>query len=383
MTDDEIERTLHDAFEAQARASVGDHASPPPPRFAAAPRRNRRRARVFAPLAAAAAVIAVVASVAALDDSPSKHGGVVAGGRSSAAASSTAAPSAAPTTLPSASVRVADGARLGTASASNAPLRMVHIKLYNADGATYGVGMPVVAYFSGEITQAKSLTKATSISIDGRPAQGAWYFERSAALSGYPIEAHLRLQSYWPEHAKIHVALATKGISAGPGLAFDDALTLDFKTGPRTVAVVDDVRHRMTVTSDNRTIGTFPVSLGSKQTPTTRGTKVVMEKGRSICMTGPGYHECGIKDTQRLTYSGEYLHAAPWNVANIKNGVDSSNGCTNLLPADAALVYKSLEVGDLVMYPNASGPQMQLGSGFGDWNVPWATWQQGGLVPTS
>ena len=39
--------------------------------------------------------------------------------------------------------------------------------------------------------------------------------------------------------------------------------------------------------------------------------KVVMEKGDNICMSGPGYHECNIKYTQRLTYSGEYLHAAP------------------------------------------------------------------------
>ena len=74
------------------------------------------------------------------------------------------------------------------------------------------------------------------------------------------------------------------------------------------------------------------MSLGAARTPTDSGVKVIMEKGDNICMTGPGYHECDIKYTQRLTYSGEYLHAAPWNVANIKRGVDTSNGCTNLLP---------------------------------------------------
>jgi hypothetical protein len=25
---------------------------------------------------------------------------------------------------------------------------------------------------------------------------------------------------------------------------------------------------------------------------------------------------------------------------------------------------------------------MQLGSGYGDWNVSWGAWQTGGLVPT-
>ena len=52
------------------------------------------------------------------------------------------------------------------------------------------------------------------------------------------------------------------------------------------------------------------------------------------------YYECGIKFDQRLTYDGEYLHSAPWNVYNITHGIDSSNGCTNLLPADAQKLYE-------------------------------------------
>jgi lipoprotein-anchoring transpeptidase ErfK/SrfK len=108
-----------------------------------------------------------------------------------------------------------------------------------------------------------------------------------------------------------------------------------------------------------------------------------MEKGDSICMSGPGYRQCGVKYTQRLTYGGEYLHSAPWNMPNIKRGVDSSNGCTNLDPTAAQTLYKVLEVGDVVSYPNAAGPMVDLSSGYGDWNVPWSTWLTGGLVPTS
>ncbi len=80
-------------------------------------------------------------------------------------------------------------------------------------------------------------------------------------------------------------------------------------------------------------------------------------------MTGPGYDECGIKYTQRLTYGGEYLHSAPWNVYNITHGVDSSNGCTNLLPTDAQKLYGMLEIGDVVLYPDANGGKMQIGAG--------------------
>ena len=63
--------------------------------------------------------------------------------------------------------------------------------------------------------------------------------------------------------------------------------------------------------------------------------------------------------------------------------MDSSNGCTNLLPDDAKKLYDFLRVGDVVIYPNANGPAMSLGAGYGDWNVSWGEWQTGGLVPTT
>ena len=51
------------------------------------------------------------------------------------------------------------------------------------------------------------------------------------------------------------------------------------------------------------------------------------------------------------------------------------------MPDDAQKLYEFLEIGDVVQYPNASGPLMGLGDGYGDWNVPWPQWQTGGLVP--
>jgi hypothetical protein len=186
-------------------------------------------------------------------------------------------------------------------SAAPKPTKPVHIKLLNADGSTYGVGMPVIAFFSRKITSGKALQDATTATVNGKSVKGAWYFETSAGGNG-PIEAHYRLQDYWPAHSKIHIGIPSKGLSAGKGLSYNDSLTLDFNTGARHVSTVDDASHRITVTSDGKKFGTFPVSLGASNTPTRRGTKVIMEKGASICMHGPGYSECGVKDTQRLTY---------------------------------------------------------------------------------
>jgi lipoprotein-anchoring transpeptidase ErfK/SrfK len=371
VSEDDLERTLRDAFAARAQASVGDTDQPPPPRFAgqAAVSAHRRRVRLFAPLAAAAAVLAVVGGIVAITNASDDGGGrhVIAGGSSPAGTAAASVSASAPTTpVPS--------------SSPTAPTQSVHIKLFNADGSTYGVGMPVVAYFSGRITDARALAAATSVTVAGKPLTTAWYFVPSTAGQG-PIEGHLRPEGYWPAHAKIHVGLKTQGLSAGRGIVYNDSLTLDFTTGPRTVAIVNDAKHAMTVTEDGKPLGTYPVSLGASKTPTTRGTKVIMAKGASICMSGPGYNECGIKYTQRLTYSGEYLHAAPWNEGNITRGIDSSNGCTNLMPADAARLYKTLRVGDIVQYPDAPGPEMTLGTGFGDWNIPWAQWRKGGLIP--
>jgi lipoprotein-anchoring transpeptidase ErfK/SrfK len=263
------------------------------------------------------------------------------------------------------------------------PTKPVHIKTLNADGVQYGVGMPVIAFFSKKIKSGVALQEATKVTADGKELTGAWYFEYSSYYKGYPIEAHWRPEEYWPAHSKVHVDIPAKHLSAGGNLAYDDSLTLDFYIGPKNIAVVDDATHRITVTSDGKKKFDFPVSLGANETPTRRGVKVIMEKGVSICMSGPGYHECGVKYTQRLTYDGEYLHAAPWNTANIDNGIDSSNGCTNLHDENAKTLYQFLEVGDVVVYPNANGPAMQLGDGYGDWNIDWNTWLTGGLVSTT
>ena len=296
---------------------------------------------------------------------------------------------------PAARVTVTGG---GSSSSSSTPAvpakpkKKVHIMLLNADGSVFGVGMPEIAYFSRKIKSGAALQKATTVTVDGKPAKGAWYFERSAAHKGYPVEGHFRLEHYWPANSKIFIKIPAKGLSAGGNMAFDDSLTSSWRTGASHIATVDDSSHTLTLTVNGKKEGTYPVSLGASNTPTRRGTKVIMEKGLSICMSGPGYDECDIKYTQRLTYDGEYLHSAPWNCTgssgctgpqNNIGSADSSNGCTNLLPDDAEKLYGLLRIGDVVTYPNANGPAMELGNGYGDWNVSWSSWLGGGYAPTS
>jgi lipoprotein-anchoring transpeptidase ErfK/SrfK len=277
------------------------------------------------------------------------------------------------------------------------PKTPVHLKTLNADGATYGVAMPVIVYLQHRIRTAKYFAAATKVTVNGTPFKGAWYFEGSSANKGYPIEAHWRPEHYWPAHSKVHVDLPMKGVSGGGNFAFDNSLTLDFNIGAEHIGLVNDagVPHTLTIRSDGKPYGTFPVSLGANTTRTRTGIKVIMEQLPTVCMHDEAntYSECGVKFDQRLTYDGEYLHAAPWNCTgapgclgpanNIANGIDSSNGCTNLRPGDAEKLFHFLQIGDPIEYPNANGSRMQLGDGYGDWNVPWSLWQSGGLISTT
>jgi lipoprotein-anchoring transpeptidase ErfK/SrfK len=258
----------------------------------------------------------------------------------------------------------------------------VHVRLYQGDGSTWGVGMPIIAYLSAKITDSKSFNDATKVTVNGQQVQGAWFFMNSTIYQGYPLEAHYRLQDYWPGHAQIHMDLPVQGLSAGPNLVFDDSLTLDMNTGPKNITAVDGKAERMIVTSDDKQVFSFPVSLGKATTPTYNGIKVVIDKKNPERMIGhdPGdQYNVLVPWSCRLTNSGEYIHAASWNGGNIGQR-STSNGCTNLNVNDAQNYYNFAQLGDVATYVNTGGGTMPSWDGYGDWNLPWTTWQGGGIV---
>jgi lipoprotein-anchoring transpeptidase ErfK/SrfK len=257
----------------------------------------------------------------------------------------------------------------------------VHIRLLEGDGSTWGIGMPIIAYLSAKVTDAHAFAAAGTVTVNGQPAGGAWYFQRSAIYKGYPLEAHYRTQKYWPAHAKIHLDLAAKGKSAGTGLVFDNSLTLDMNTGAANITRVDGRTKRMTTTSDGKQMFQFPVSLGKASTPTFGGVKVVMEKDKVQRMTGPGY-DLKVPWSVRVTNSGEFLHSASWNGGNIGQR-STSHGCTNLTVKDAKRFFDFAQIGDVTVFTNTGGPTMPSWDGYGDWNVAWPTWRDGGALKTA
>ncbi|HEU5006305.1 MAG TPA: L,D-transpeptidase [Jatrophihabitantaceae bacterium] len=281
-------------------------------------------------------------------------------------------------------------------TAPNLPQKTVRVTSLESDGSTYGVGMPIVLYFSPAPTDSTAFTKAVQVTVNGAPAGGAWFWEQPTAdeKKTNTIEAHYRPKTYWPGHAQIHVGIPIGGLSAGNtkhnSLVYSGKLTsLDFNIGAAHVSTVNAATHSMAVTSDGKPVKTIKVSLGEAQTPTYSGVKVVMQKGEdapgtdklrpdgAVRMVGPGYDEI-VDWSVRITESGEYVHAAPWNS---EIGLQStSNGCTNLFTADAEWFYKFSNIGDVVQYPRTDGTLMPSWDGYGDWNLPWGVWSRGGLL---
>jgi hypothetical protein len=80
----------------------------------------------------------------------------------------------------------------------------------------------------------------------------------------------------------------------------------------------------------------------------------------------------------RVTYSGEFVHAAPWSVASQGNS-NVSHGCTGMSTDNAAWFYNLSKVGDVVEY-TGTDKQMTLTNGFGDWNESFANYKSGSAL---
>ena len=72
----------------------------------------------------------------------------------------------------------------------------------------------------------------------------------------------------------------------------------------------------------------------------------------------------------RLTYSGEFIHAAPWSVGS-QGYANVSHGCTGMSTENADWLYAMSRRGDVVEYTGTDRP-MTLDNGYGDWNESFA-----------
>jgi lipoprotein-anchoring transpeptidase ErfK/SrfK len=129
----------------------------------------------------------------------------------------------------------------------------------------------------------------------------------------------------------------------------------------------------------------YPASYGLDSDPgrmTHSGTHVVMSKHPVYYMSNPKYHYQNVeaRSAVRISSNGEFIHSAPWSVAQ-QGRANVSHGCVNLSPDNAAAVFDTVLPGDPV---EIVGTFRQLGSRDGpyyDWTIPWDLWRGKSALP--
>lgn len=259
------------------------------------------------------------------------------------------------------------------------PANQVSVSSFLGDDAVVGVGMPLIVRFGREIPEEYRDDVQRRMTVESNPAQeGIWHWASATEIRYRPKE-------FWQAGTTVSYTIQTGGLPMGDGWYGRNGLAVDIKVGPATVMVVDNKTKQMTVTRDGEVLRRIPVSLGKTRTPSSSGTMVVIEKQRETVfdtMDNPNpedRYRLDIEYAQRLTWGGEYIHAAPWSVAS-QGKRNVSHGCINMSDANAKWLFSQTRVGDPV---TVKGTERELrnGNGWTDWNLSWEEYVKGSALP--
>ncbi|MFJ9575268.1 Ig-like domain-containing protein [Streptomyces sp. NPDC101191] len=254
---------------------------------------------------------------------------------------------------------------------------------FGPGGGTYGVGQPLTAELSHPVAATdragrRAVERALPVSSEPH-VDGSWHWVG-------PTTLHYRPRHYWPAHATIRVRSALDRVRVTDRLYGGPSAPLTLTTGDRIEAVTDVGAHTMTVLRDGQVVRTIPVTTGKEGYRTRGGIKVVLGKEATVRMRGDSigiargnedFFDLKVQWATRVTWSGEYLHAAPWSL-DAQGSEDVSHGCTGMSTEDAAWLFRTLREGDVVRVVNGSGRQMTpFDNGYGDWNLSWSEWRRG------
>jgi lipoprotein-anchoring transpeptidase ErfK/SrfK len=258
-----------------------------------------------------------------------------------------------------------------------APRTLAFPSINPLNGETVGVGQPISIYFDEPITDRQAAENAITVTTDP-PAEGAFYWFSKK-------EVHWRPQQFWDPGTHVTVDIHDYGKDFGNGVYGEQDRTSHFTIGDALVATADGAAHQMTVAINGRLVRTMPISMGKPDTPSAKGVHVVTERNATkvmdsttfgLALDAPGGYIAKVKWATRISNSGEFVHSAPWSVAQQGNS-NVSHGCINLSPDNAKWFFDNAKKGDVVINVNTGGPDLKPYDGFGDWQVPWGQWVSG------
>ncbi len=254
------------------------------------------------------------------------------------------------------------------------PSRTFTTEILEGYHQTYGVGMPIILYFSRPITDKAAVERALQITTS-KPVVGAWYWD-------YPCNmavtcAYFRPRDYWPAGTTVSFAGHLNGVQGAPGMYGAHTLTQTFDIGASVVAVGNTATHRTQIYYNGKLRYNWPISSGRPGDDTPDGSYLTIEKENPVQMTGPGY-SLSVPWSVRFTFSGDYYHDAYWSVG--EQGFDNvSHGCVNLSPADAETYYNLAVPGDPVTI--VGSPKVGTwDNGWTEWFLSWPQYLQGSAL---
>lgn len=177
-----------------------------------------------------------------------------------------------------------------------------------------------------------------------------------------------------------------KGVDIGDGLYAATNRSADFTIGDDVRAVVDDATKTMTITKNGEKLRSMPTSNGrdNSEWATPNGIYQIGDQYDSLVMDSntfgvpesAGGYVTPVNYATQMSYSGIYIHGAPWSVW-AQGSENTSHGCINVTDADAQWVYENMKRGDIVEVKNTTGTTLPGYDGLGDWNIDWDTWKAG------
>ncbi|HEX2075561.1 MAG TPA: Ig-like domain-containing protein [Geodermatophilus sp.] len=249
------------------------------------------------------------------------------------------------------------------------------------DGQTVGVGMPIRVYFDQPVAD-KAAVESHLLVTSSTPTDGVWSWLTDS-------EVHFRPSQYWPENIDVTLHADLYGVDFGEGVWGEKDRTVSFRIGERHVSVADAGTHTMEVWDGDQLVQTFPISAGGPEFPSRNGPHVVTELNRDRVMDSSTYgvpvdspngYRTPVEYAVRISNSGEFVHAAPWSVAQ-QGRENVSHGCINLSTERAAWFFNFSQAGDVVEIRNSIGPTISAADGdIYDWAIPWEEWKAGSAL---
>lgn len=264
--------------------------------------------------------------------------------------------------------------------ATVAPRKVLETSISPLSGQTVGVGMPIIVRFNAKVADRAAVERALAVT-SAKPVEGAWSWVSST-------EVHYRPKAYWPAYDDITLDVGLNGVNAGRGVFGMKSRTVKFRTGASMVSIVDVNRYTLTVYRNGTKTRVIPVTAGKADFLTRGGTKVILEKYPMKIMDAstigiskgdPEYYRLEVPYAMRVTWSGEFVHGAPWSTGS-QGRANVSHGCVGMSMSNAVWLFNRSRIGDVVRVVGSSR-RLEPGNGYTDWNVSWPDWLAGSALP--